>query len=70
MMSKYNKLELIGFSMLFVGAIFWVSEQYFLIESLETIYRIAQIVFWFGLLLWALGNMRRVNAGKDHIEKE
>lgn len=69
-MKKYNKLELIGFSMLFVGAVFWVSEQYFLIESLATIYRIAQIVFWFGLLFWALGNMRRQNAGRDNIEKE
>lgn len=56
--------------MLFVGAVFWVSKQYFLIESLATIYRIAQIVFWFGLIFWALGIMQRKNAGRDNVEKE
>jgi hypothetical protein len=64
-MKKYNRLEIIGFVLLVMGTLFWLSEEYFLIESLQSVYTIAQFVFWIGLFLWALGYMRREKGTSD-----
>ncbi|MCZ4408184.1 hypothetical protein O3Q51_05160 [Cryomorphaceae bacterium 1068] len=64
-MKKYNRLELIGFALLVIGTLFWLSEEYFLIESLVSVYTIAQFVFWIGLFIWALGYMLREKEQKD-----
>ena len=60
-MHKYNKAEIIGFVLLVIGTILWVSEEYFAIETLSFINKIGQMVFWVGLLIWALGYMKREN---------
>jgi predicted thioredoxin/glutaredoxin len=69
-MNTYNKLEIIGFALLLIRAIFWISERMFVIESLTSIYEYAQIVFWLGLFIWALGYMQKEGAEKDEQPKE
>jgi|AntRauTorckE5430_2_1112549.scaffolds.fasta_scaffold100078_1 hypothetical protein len=69
-MTTYNKLEIIGFALLLIGAIFWISEKMLVIESLTVIYEYTQIVFWVGLFIWALGHMQKEAAEKDEQPKE
>jgi vacuolar-type H+-ATPase subunit I/STV1 len=64
-MKKYNKLEIIGFVLLIIGALFWLSENYFVVESLESIYSYGRILFWLGLAVWAIGYMPKEKAKRD-----
>lgn len=63
-MKKYNKLEIIGFTLLVFGGLFWASEEFFLIEALAPIYSISRVVLWLGVVIWALGYNQREKAGK------
>ena len=69
-MTTYNKLEIIGFALLLIGAIFWISEKMFVIESVVVMYEYAQIVFWLGLSIWALGYMQKEATEKVKAEKD
>ncbi len=64
-MKKYNKLEIIGFALLVIGALFWLSENYFIVESLASIYSYGRILFWLGLAVWAIGYMPKEIAKRD-----
>jgi predicted tellurium resistance membrane protein TerC len=64
-MEKYNKLEIIGFVLLVIGGFFWLSEEFFVIESLSSFYSYLKILFWLGLLIWAIGYMPKEKAKRD-----
>lgn len=53
-----------------IGAIFWISEKMFVIESVVVMYEYAQIVFWLGLSIWALGYMQKEATEKVKAEKD
>lgn len=69
-MKKYNKAEIIGFILLVLGAFFWFSEERFPIEVLSPIYPIGQFVLWIGLLIWALGYMKKEKAAQKEANKD
>ena len=73
-MNKYNKLEIIGFVLLVIGALSWFSENYFVVESLESIYSYGRIIFWLGLAVWAIGYMpkekAKINKAKSSSENQ
>lgn len=58
-MQKKNKLEVIGFILMLIGGLFWLSEDMFPIEALGFLYPIAQILLWVGVVIWALGYMKK-----------
>jgi hypothetical protein len=67
-MKKYNRLEITGFSFMVIGALFWLSENFFMLESLASIYSYGRILFWLGLTIWALGYMPKEIAKKDNAK--
>ncbi len=58
-MKKTNKAENIGFIILVIGAFLWISEDKFPIEALDAIYPFGQGILWIGVLIWALGYMKK-----------
>lgn len=63
-MKKHNKLEIIGFIILGIGAILWVSESSLKIDFLSPFYPFGQIMFWLGMLIWSFGYMHQQNIDK------
>jgi len=64
-MKKNNKLEIIGFTLFITGVLSFVSEKYFMIESLSTIYNYGNILLSLGVAIWALGYWRKEKTAKD-----
>lgn len=65
-MNKYNKIEIFGFILLLIGAISWMADSYLEIIALKDYYFLGQFLLWTGLLIWALGYMKREKEkGKD-----
>jgi len=61
-MSKYNKLEIIG-AILFSITGSWIGLEFFTeIQIFAEFVDIANIVFFFGILIWALGYNRKERA--------
>ena len=67
-MGKYNKMEVVGLILMTIGGLLWLSEEYYIITQLESIYSGARFVFFSGLLIWALGLMAK-EAGKRKQKK-
>ncbi len=63
-MTKYNKLEIIGFVLLVIGAIWKVLEKVVDNELILKFSSYAQIIFFLGLFLWALGHMQKEKINK------
>lgn len=63
-MKKNNKAEIIGFIFMVIGAFLWISEDRFPIEILTEIYPVGQFVLWTGVLIWALGYMKKEREAK------
>lgn len=59
MMKKHNKLEIIGFIIILIGTILWVSESSLRFDFLTPFYVYGQIMFWIGMLIWSLGYMQK-----------
>lgn len=64
-MKKYNKLELIGFIILVIGTIIWVSEASLRLDLLTPFYAYGQIMFWIGMLIWSFGYMQQEKAKQN-----
>lgn len=64
-MKKYNKLEIIGFVLLVIGAIWKVLEKVIDNELILKFSSYAQMIFFLGLFLWTLGHMQ-----KEKIKKK
>lgn len=63
-MEKKNKLEIIGFVLMIIGTLFWLSKKYYAIEALNSIYGIMDIILPLGLAIWALGYMKQESLKK------
>lgn len=69
-MEKMNKLEIIGFVIMAIGGLFWLSEKYYVIEELNSIYSWVRIVLYLGLAIWAFGLMRKEFEKKKQKESD
>ncbi|CAG2533460.1 hypothetical protein MAR621_03662 [Maribacter dokdonensis] len=58
-MEKNNKLEIIGFVLMVIGGLFWLSKKYYAVEALNTIYGWVDIILPLGLAIWAIGYMKK-----------
>ncbi|MDP2527612.1 hypothetical protein [Maribacter dokdonensis] len=58
-MEKNNKLEIIGFVLMVIGALFWLSKKYYAVEALNTIYSWIDIILPLGLAIRAIGYMKK-----------
>ena len=63
-MNGTNKIEIIGFTLLVIGTFLWFSADVYFIVPLSEFYPYGQIVFWFGLLIWAIGYMLKEKKAK------
>ncbi|WP_157483826.1 hypothetical protein [Maribacter hydrothermalis] len=54
-MEKNNKLEIIGFALMAIGGLFWLSEKFSVIEALNSVYSWANILLSLGLAIWVFG---------------
>ncbi|MGI9525997.1 MAG: hypothetical protein ACR2MS_02685 [Weeksellaceae bacterium] len=54
-----NKLEIVGFVLMAIGVLFWLSEKYYIIAELNSVYSWAKIILYLGLAIWAFGLMRK-----------
>jgi len=64
-MKKYNKLEITGFALLLIGGLSFLSEKFFVVESLISIYSFGRIILYLGLAIWAFGVMKKEKAKKN-----
>lgn len=62
-MEKKNTLEIIGFTLIIIGALFFISKNYYVIETLSSVYESIDIILPLGLFLWAIGYMKK---GKEN----
>lgn len=69
-MKKYSKLEIIGFTLLVIGGLFWLSEKFYVIESFTSIYSFARMAAWLGLAIWAVGYMPKEKAKRDKAKSD
>jgi cytosine/uracil/thiamine/allantoin permease len=69
-MEKNNKLEIIGFALMAIGGLFWLSEKFYVIEELNSIYSWARIVLYLGLAVWAFGLMKKEAEKKKQKESD
>lgn len=68
-MKNYNKSEKIGFVLLVIGVLFFISEKILDIESLTSIRTYGQIILMAGAAIWVIGYRQRTKASKDKDEK-
>jgi len=64
-MKKYNKLEIIGFVILMIGFILYIASPHIDIKDIYGNEKIFQIVIPIGLLIWALGHMKKEKEQKE-----
>lgn len=69
-MEKNNKMEIIGLVLMTLGGLFWLSEKYYIIEQLNSIYSWARIVLFLGLAIWALGLMKKEDEKRKQKETD
>ena len=69
-MEKNNKMEFIGLVLMTIGGLFWLSEKYYIIEQLNSIYSWARIVLFLGLAIWALGLMKKEDEKRKQKETD
>jgi cytosine/uracil/thiamine/allantoin permease len=69
-MEKNNKMEFIGLVLMTLGGLFWLSEKYYIIEQLNSIYSWARIVLFLGLAIWALGLMKKEDEKRKQKETD
>jgi cytosine/uracil/thiamine/allantoin permease len=69
-MEKNNKMEIIGLVLMTIGGLFWLSEKYYIIEQLNSIYSWARIVLFLGLAIWALGLMKKEDEKRKQKETD
>ena len=69
-MEKNNKMEIIGLVLMTIGGLFWLSEKYYIIEQLNSIYSWARIVLFLGLAIWALGRMKKEDEKRKQKETD
>ncbi|WP_282076201.1 hypothetical protein [Maribacter aquivivus] len=62
-MEKKNTLEIIGFTLIIIGALFFILKKYYVIEALSSVYESIDIILPLGLFLWAIGYMKK---GKEN----
>lgn len=63
-MKNNNSIEVIGLIVLIIGTLLWFSKDFYIIDVLSPIYSYGQILFWLGLLVWAVGYMLKKNNKK------
>ena len=69
-MEKNNKMEIIGLVLMTIGGLFWLSEKYYIIEQLNSIYSWARIVLFLGLAIWAFGLMKKEDEKRKQKETD
>lgn len=68
-MKKYNKLEIIGFVILIIGFILYITSQYIEIKIISENEKNFQLAIPVGLLIWALGYMKKEKEQKETKQK-
>ncbi|MGO4919162.1 hypothetical protein [Maribacter spongiicola] len=63
-MEKKNTLEIIGFTLIIIGGLFFISKKYFVIEALSSVYESIDIILPLGLFIWAIGYMKKEKENK------
>lgn len=63
-MEKKNTLEIIGFTLIIIGALFFISKNYYVIETLSSVYESIDIILPLGLFIWAIGYMKKEKENK------
>ena len=69
-MEKNNKLEIVGFGLMVIGGLFWLSRKFYFVESLSPAYGLSDIVLPIGLFIWALGYMKKESLKRKRKESE
>jgi lipoprotein signal peptidase len=69
-MEKKNKLEIIGFALMAIGALGWLSNKFYRIEELHSIYGLFDVILPLGLAIWAFGYMKQEALKKKQKESE
>ncbi len=65
-MKKYNKLEILGFTLLVIGILSSISEKFFSLEFLSSIYdSYGRFIFMLGGAFWAIGFYKRKKLQKN-----
>jgi len=67
-MEKNNKVEIFGFGLMVIGGLFLLSEKYYFIEELSSVYDWSDIILAIGLLIWALGYMKKESLNKKQTK--
>ncbi|TDS15523.1 hypothetical protein DFQ03_2165 [Maribacter caenipelagi] len=63
-MEKKNTLEIIGFTLIIIGALFFISKNYYIIEALSSVYESRDIILPLGLFIWDIGYMKKAKEMK------
>ena len=69
-MKNLNLAEKIGIVLGITGAIMIILNVYFEDNSFKEILALNQIVFWFGILVWAFGKMQAAATERKKQENE
>ena len=67
-MKKANKLELIGFIIMAIGAILMMTEKLNNVGALIKLFEFNEIILYAGLAIWAIGLIKRDNDKKKAKE--
>jgi cytosine/uracil/thiamine/allantoin permease len=67
---KSNKLEIIGFIIMAIGAILMMTQKLNKIEALTKLFEFNEIILYAGLAIWAIGLIKRDNDKKKKKKKK
>lgn len=65
-MKNYNIVERIGLLTLVLGSFVFLSENFFRIELLDSVYRYGGMLFSIGAAIWAFGYMKKKREAKNN----
>ena len=68
-MKKYNKLEIIGFGILIIGFILYIASPHIEMKIISENEKNFQLAIPVGLLIWALGYMKKEKEQKETKQK-
>ena len=69
-MKNYNNLERVGLVLLALGGLFFLSENFYRIDFLNSVYSYGRMLFSVGAAVWAIGYMKRVKSNRDNAKNK
>tara|TARA_R110002050_G_scaffold109796_3_gene221147 strand:- start:18908 stop:19105 length:198 start_codon:yes stop_codon:yes gene_type:complete len=65
-MKNFSLLERIGLLILVLGSFVFLSDNFFRIEILDSLYRYSSMLFSLGAAIWAIGYMKKKKEAKNN----